>query len=131
MTTTDLNKHFAHCSSLSLPIFFPLSYVHRSHSFFIFLLRNERFRGAFGSLLGAVRPPHLFLDGLLVGGFAFTSFYKLANLLSLNLAERKFLAIFGVRVGVAYVIFGAFGVACASLATVDYKRKRKNVLQLA
>lgn len=86
------------------------------HCLSVLLFADEGLRGALGAVLRAVRPSHLLLHRLLVGRLDFTSFYKLGNLLSLNLAERELLAILGLSVGVAHVVaLWAVGIARASL----------------
>lgn len=95
----------------------PVSYVDWSNCFFVLFLGHERFGGALWSFLWTVRPSDFFFHRLLVRRFAFTSFYKLAHLLSLNLAKRKLLAVFRFCVRGAHVIFWTLGVTSATLAT--------------
>lgn len=94
-----------------------ISYLHRTVScLFIFLLNRKSFCGALRSFVRTVTPSNFFLNRFLFRRFDFTSFNKLGNFLSLNLAKWELLTIFSVRVCVAYVVFfGTFCVARASL----------------
>lgn len=96
---------------------YPVSYVDWSNCFLILFLGHKRFGGTLWSFVWTVRPSDFFFYRLLVRRFAFTSFYKLAHLLSLNLAERKLLTVFRFCVRGAHVIFWTFDVTGATLAT--------------
>lgn len=101
-----------------------VSYLHWTLScLFVFFLTNKRFRCTSWTIFRTVRPPNLLFDRFLVWSFYFSSFYKLGNLLSLNFAERQFLTVFGVSVGVTHIVtFWTFGITGASLAPteIDY-----------
>lgn len=98
----------------------PTSYLRWTGTriFFIFLLVQKRFNCAFGPFVGTVRPLNLLLRRPFVGCFYFTSFYKLAHPLSLNLTEWQLLRFFRFYFGgIQFLFLGTFGVASASLAT--------------
>lgn len=96
-------------------------------------LGEQRLDGALGAFVGAVRPAYLFAvqrslaaahanhtAARRIGRLRFTSFYKLAGLLSLNLAELRlliFIHVAGAAAagGAEFVVLGTFCVARASL----------------
>lgn len=96
-----------------------VSYLYRTR-FFIFLLIQKSFRGAFRSFVWTIGPFHFLFERFFLGSFNFPSFYKLGNLLSLNFAKRKLLCVLCFHFSVAkFIIFRTFCVIGATLAPTE------------